>query len=529
MKRVLPMSWMLATLLMWVGSAVAVPSKYVKEQAVKAVAKVLANGADAMERYGQLKADGKLDELKDDEPRSVSIGRRLRNTWDEGFDAYCEALGEGWTDDDADMAKMRAALDEARTKFEACGMWVAVRLGEPLIPGNYRNRLEVIRDLAACAAGKLLAKQVDAANEDFDSADKRIKGILTEADNAADEGDKRVISPKHPAIRRTIDEIARLKGTGAAVLADTAKLRDAVDADIKALLASYAKLDEVFRGAESATGIAGNYEDSKAAYDKALALFKTWFAEQKPALEKQLTEFTGKYGATEQDVEAKLAELMGHRVDTTPSPGYAFARLTEGLAKTGEQAKEVAAKLCDSAVETLDGIDKYSEDIRLTIFDREKAKIDAALTFDPDNADIKARLDKATADRAACAAKIEAAIDARVWPANTKNFAGPGTVEGLAASCLQQLKAEAKDGDEVLSVRVTGNWEGGEKDALGRLINYQLPILVAYRLKADKDAGRDLVKVFELSMITLDLKKAPPWKYSAVLGNWRMRYSKMPK
>ena len=88
MKRVLPMGWMLAVLLSAASSAMAVPSKYVKEQATKAVAKVLENGADAMERYGQLKADGKLDELKDDEPRSVTIGRRLRNTWDEGFDAY---------------------------------------------------------------------------------------------------------------------------------------------------------------------------------------------------------------------------------------------------------------------------------------------------------------------------------------------------------------------------------------------------------------------------------------------------------
>ncbi|MBI5832331.1 MAG: hypothetical protein HZB16_08510 [Armatimonadetes bacterium] len=529
MKRVRSLCWVAVLALVCGSAAQAVPSKYVKEQAVKAVAKVLAGGADAMERYGQLKADGKLDELKDGEPRSLALARRLRNTWDDGFDAYCEALAEGWTADDADMTKMREALDSAREKFEACGMWVAVRLGEPIIPGNYRNRLEVIRDLVAGAAAKLQAKMVDEATEDFDSADKRMKGIATEAENAADNGDKTVISPKHPAIKRTLDEIARLKGTGAGVLADTAKLREAVDADIKALLATYAKMDEVFRTAEGATSISGNYEDRKADYDKALAVFKTWFAEQRPALAKQLKEFTDKYGATEQAVETKLAELMGHRIDTTPSPGYAFARLTEGLAKTSENAKEVAAKLYQDATGTLDGIDKYSEDIRLSVFDREKAKIEAALTFDPDNADIKARLDKAVADRAACAAKIEAAIDARTWPGNTKNFAGPGTVEALAASCLAYLRGEAKEGDEVLSVRVTGNWEGGEKDALGRLINYQLPILVAYRLKVDKDAGKDLAKVFELSMITLDLKKAPPWKYSATLGNWRMRYSKMPK
>ncbi len=518
----------LAWSVMWCCGASAVPSKYVKQQAVKAADQVMAAGQNALGRYEQLKAGGKLDELEDREtPRALTPARQLRRAWDDGYDAYLAALGEGWTPDDPDLTKARETLEAARARFEACGMWVAVRFGEPAIPGNYRNRLEVIRDQAYVASVLLANKQVDDATYLLEDADKRFAAIQREAAKAKEDGDNEVIAPDHPALQRTAEEIARLKALGAGTVADTAKLREAVDQDVEALLAAREKYARIFQLADEGMNAGGTEEQRKAHYEQLLVLYQTWFKEQKEPLEKLLAEFGAKYGTALQPIQDKLAELKGGPVNYAYTPGHAYEQLVKGITTMSEHAKALAQRLFEEATGTLAKIDDYSEDLRVALYDREKARMESALAFDPENADIKARLARIDAEKAAKAAEIEKLIDARVWPPHVKSFAGPGQPDELAASALAFLKAHAEPGERPVAVRVTGNWEVGEKDVFGRPINYQLPILMACLRQVDQ--GKDLARVFELSMITLNLKQAPPWKTSATLGSWHMRASKLPQ
>ncbi|MBI2302496.1 MAG: hypothetical protein HYU66_26620, partial [Armatimonadetes bacterium] len=88
-----------------------------------------------------------------------------------------------------------------------------------------------------------------------------------------------------------------------------------------------------------------------------------------------------------------------------------------------------------------------------------------------------------------------------------------------------------EEGDEsvVRNIRIDGDWFVFEKDALGQPAAYGLRVMVAWQSPQDKAEGKDLVTVFELSMVSRDAKPAAPFKLAAVGGSFWMRASKVPQ
>ncbi len=162
------------------------PSKYVKQKAVKAAEEMEKKAEPHLARYAKLKEQDKLNKIGENaRPMWMDIGHQLRMVFDDGWDVYYEAVAEGWPEDDAELAKAREKMDAARVKFEACGMWTCVRFGEKLVPSGFQDRLQVMRDQVAQAAAMVnLGQDVDNAKEAIADIDRRMKGLLKELEDA---------------------------------------------------------------------------------------------------------------------------------------------------------------------------------------------------------------------------------------------------------------------------------------------------------------------------------------------------------
>ncbi|NUQ00642.1 MAG: hypothetical protein HUU35_12390 [Armatimonadetes bacterium] len=504
----------------------AVPSKYVKQKAIKAADEVVAKAQQQLARYEKMKADGKLDKIVDDVPISVDIGRQLRSIYRDALDVYFEAVAvEGWPLDDPDIVKVREKLLAARAQFEGCGMWICTQFGEPSV-GEYRNRLEMMRDEAATAAALYRLKEVDKANNTLEWLDKRLAGLKLELEKAEEAGEEGTFTLKHPAYVRTLEVIAKERGSGAALVAETTNARKAIDDEVAALAAMLAECDPAFRLADGFDrSLSGTNEQRLAALQEGVAKLTEFEQTLRPKAEAMLQAFGAKYGTEEQAIDHKIRELQGGKLDYNRWPGVVYRDLAAGLATVTRTRGDIADRVYAEVSRILDGIGEYSEFIRLQTVDKQKPILDLILQLNPDHAQAKERVAGLAAFRAKTAEQIERDIDARQWPAPMKGFGGPGNTDQLATAALAFLRNEAKDGDQVLAVVVTDNWFVFEKDALGRPLTYGLPVLVAY--KKAKDAGKDLAEVFELSMLTQQTKMALPWKGSATAGHYWFRSSKI--
>jgi hypothetical protein len=511
-------------------AAWAVPSKYIRQKAVTAAEKVSADAEPLLARHRKAQADNKLDTALDGGITIAhDIASRLRNVWYDGLDAFDEAIADGWTVEDADIAKARDLLAAAYKQLEPAGLWTSVRVGDKPIE-RFRNRLDMIRDEAYLASVELRLKKVDDATERLEDVDRRLAGLKRELENAENAGETLPMGADHPAYKRTLEEVQRLRNQGASVIADTTKMREGVDQDVETLISAREKADELFRMADDIATTSGDDEQRQAAYDKALAAFAEFDAKTGPALQKLLDEFGAKYGTSQTDIENKLHELKGGPVDYRRTPGAVYEEIAAGIAAVAKARQDVAIRLLEQADQALDNLGDYDERIRLETIDKQKPVLELALKFDPNNADAKERLTKLPDLRKAEAEKIERAIDARKWPANKTDFAGPGKVADLVAASMAWIKANGQGDDKVvLAVRVVDDWFVNERDVLGQPKNYGLPVLVAYQMHKDKAAGKDLAVVFELNMITRDAKMAPPFVLTGVMGSYWFRASKIPK
>lgn len=510
--------------------AQAVPSKYVKQKAVKAAEEMEKKAEPHLTRYAKLKEQDKLNKIGENaRPMWMDIGHQLRMVFDDGWDVYYEAVAEGWPEDDPDLAKAREKMEAARVKFEACGMWTCVRFGEKPVPSSYQDRLQVMRDQVAQSAAMLnLGQDVDDAKESIADIDRRMKGLLKELEDAEDNGRDVGLTKDHPAVKRTIEEIDRQKQAGSQVIAADDARQKAIDDEVAALVAMYRKCEPFGRAAESAQGASGTEEQRAEARNKAigqLAEFEAQVKDQAEALAKAIRE---KYGADSIAIDNKIAELKGGPLRYDLGPGYAYDGLTRCLKTIAEARTGVSDDLLGEAKSFLDKADEYSEFIRIGMYDQQRPKLELALKYNPNNEAAKARLAGLEAEQKAKAAELEKIIDARKWGGNFAGFAGPGNVADLVKASLAWIKANDDLTDkDVIALRVVGDWFIFEKDALGRTVAYGLPVEVVFVKHADKAAGKDLAVLFELSMVTRQAKEAPPFKITGVGGSRWIRASKV--
>ncbi|MCX7004371.1 MAG: hypothetical protein NTV22_14010 [bacterium] len=262
-------------------------------------------------------------------------------------------------------------------------------------------------------------------------------------------------------------------------------------------------------------------------YDKPaeqLAAFAVFEKNDLPKIKAMLASFGAKYGTTPGDIENKIFPIVG-RSDLR-SAGSTYQELQRGYTGACALRKNMGDKLLQEAGRTLEMMPNYAESTRAERYDEVKTTLALAAQFDPDNATIKAKLAAIDKDKYAAQGKTEQERDARQWPGHFKGFAGPGNVKDLVKASFAFLVnapdwgASQKNPCEIVAIAIKGNWWAIEKNMLGQVTQWGLPVYVAV---ASNKGDPKNVTVFELSMCTADGNKAPPFNSVAVGDNFTMR------
>lgn len=524
--------WVVLGLLVAAQVATAVPSKYVKQKALKAPDEMTKEAQAVFSRYDTLKENDLLNEGDDGYTGAVKIAQQLRSIFNGGLDKYREAVDtEGWPADDPEIVALRGRLDELRQKFEQYAMWTCFRFEDPKAEPDAISRLDTIRETAWAAANLKQAGKVDDATGMFESVGKRLQGLQQEMKQRLLDGGTPAISPKHPAIQRATDSIAALQHRQSAAADALGGQRQAVEETYQALCGLAELLKPV---SDAMYQIANQHETRQAAidaYGKLMPAIDTYAVQVKPQAETLLAKVAAEYGTDSIEIQNKTNQIMGRDPGWNPDFSFVYNQVKDAMREVVEIPRDRAQLLLEETKRTLDDIDRFAEDVRLETMKEQKAFLQIACRLDPTNQQAKEMLSKIDDQIAAMAKQIEADFEARTWGPHLANFQGPGNAAELAKSYLKWIRGngyDTKDKD-ALAVRVVGDWEVLQRNLLGQPLRYGLPVLVAYQRHSDKAAGNDVAVVFFVSAATSGPQMAPPWWGGAVADNWKMRVSKIQR
>jgi len=210
----------------------------------------------------------------------------------------------------------------------------------------------------------------------------------------------------------------------------------------------------------------------------------------------------------------------------------AFAQLA-GMVRNVEESRRANGEYLANQVQNLyspDMIKFYQEGIRVDKLKEARLFLEWALKFDPNNAYATGRRATIDAEIAALAQAVEADIDARKWAGNADG-APPHGQAGLEFLRNHDNWGRNPNGTVVLAVAVRGGWVAAERDILGRVISWGLPVHVAVTWPEIKDKNR--ARVYELTLITRQGAPSPPQKPPFanywVGDSWYIRPSAVPK
>jgi hypothetical protein len=501
---------------------VAAQSPSAKSQAVFTAGQLEERCASHFTRYERFKSTDRLKNMgSGGRPEWVEITLSLRRELSMALGRYLAALDAGWKADDAELAQVRATLEQMSARMEKCGVWTCFRWDEPRLSDRARDALDKIR--AKAWEGTLLA-DLDQAAAAFQFARKLLAEMGRDVEKALDQG-KEVEDPrKHPAYDRTVAEVDRLENSVKGQLAGVQATRDrlkndtialgAVVEEVRTFLQSIGPIDfrsgtedRMIAGAEQLLGKLDGFDRAKA--------------------DAMLKSFGDRYGADRDAVAASVRKIMGtQRLDVPHSPGALFDSLGRDLkeieryrADAGKQMVEVAKR--NAATKAVDA------DRREKSFGIARRCLEVALKLNPDNREAQELRDSLGAGAAAAEEKAEAVIDAGTWEPHSSRFQGPGDADELAEAARKWLAGDGgwtKDKD-LLAVRVDGDWLVAKKNILGEPTNWGLPVEAAFVRHKDRD--RDVAWVYRLTMVTREAEKAPPWEGARVGSNRRMRASKI--
>jgi hypothetical protein len=267
--------------------------------------------------------------------------------------------------------------------------------------------------------------------------------------------------------------------------------------------------------------------DADAVLAKIAALRK-----EAPAVKAKVVAFSAKYGNTADEIDRKIYDLtpkdnsvgMYDPKNQRPSdsPGHCFTELSNGLTNLEEAPKIEAKRILTNVLQNLDLIEGFVVDTaRDKRYAQVEQKLQLALQFNPDDAEVKEWLTKIRGMRAQSKLDIEKALDNARFPGHMSGFAGPGSVTDLAASCLKYFNQNSQ-GETTVAVSVAGNWVVAKRNIFGNPIQWGLPIwAVSY-----KPDNKEIARVFKLTILTnegLGIAKSPPWTGVWVGDSYRMR------
>jgi len=291
-----------------------------------------------------------------------------------------------------------------------------------------------------------------------------------------------------------------------------------VDADVKALLDKYKRVEPLFA---KATGYVMHYNDLKPVKEL-LTQIENFEKNDLDKINGEMKTFAQKYGSTREEIDQK-ADAMGYSGQGRAS--FPYTALSEGIENVQKtrtvMADDLVRRASDMRDQTSKGISDFA---RPKQYKRIKAWGELAAQLDQDNSRVKefnSGLDSwIEKDMKALNAKI----DKVTWPGDADN--APGDADKLAEIAVRFLQKEENKRAEknievgkVLAVVITGPWRVFKKNLLGEPIQYNLPILCAVKYESDKDLN--VARVYNSTLLTEEykgVKMAAPF-LGATVGN----------
>lgn len=239
--------------------------------------------------------------------------------------------------------------------------------------------------------------------------------------------------------------------------------------------------------------------------------------------------FAENYGTTSRDIEQSFEELG---MDVHWSVASRFKDLYQALENYDKDRMASADMMAKNAKDVLRLADDFSPKVRMQRLGEQQEILDIAREIAPNHAEIN-QLRVEVAERFAAEAEdIQEEIDAATWKGHAA-----GAPTGLADDALAYLRADrdwgGREGEEVLAVAVRGDWQVAERDILGRVIRWRLPVHVA-TTNAEKRSTYDAASVYEVSLVAEEgapgaAPKQPPFDGFWVGDNWMIRLAAVPQ
>ncbi len=357
-----------------------------------------------------------------------------------------------------------------------------------------------------------------------DNMDKSIAFARTKLDEAKALSAKKGVT-SHPDFDKAEEDLAAAEQRVAeakqrykeAQVAAAASSKE-VDADVKALLVEYKRVEPLFA---KATGYVTHYNDLKPVKDL-LSQIENFEKNDLNKINDAMKAFAQKYGSTREEIDRK-AEAMGYSGQGRAS--FPYTSLSEGIENVQKTRTVMADDLIRRASDMKDRTQKGISDLaRPKQYKIIKAWGKLAAQFDQDNSRVKefnSGLDPWIEEDMKA---LNAKIDRATWPGKANN--APDNADKLSKIAVEFLQKEENkragrniEVGKVLAVAVTGPWRVFKKNLLGEPIQYNLPILCAVEYKSDKDLNA--VRVYDSTLLTEEykgVKMAPPF-LGATVGN----------
>jgi hypothetical protein len=154
-------------------------------------------------------------------------------------------------------------------------------------------------------------------------------------------------------------------------------------------------------------------------------------------------------------------------------------------------------------------------------FAKYRRELDMVLRYDPERSTAAKLRGELDGIKQRYIERMNQAIDEVKWAKSGSRFAGPGDLDEIEGAVKTYMQ---KKGARVLAVSIVGDWSVNERDLLGKLINYSLPVHVALPASGNDD----VVDVNMFSMITGNAQMAPPFVKHGVGQGWQMRKARLP-
>lgn len=375
----------------------------------------------------------------------------------------------------------------------------------------------------------LMSASVDQKESLIRRIDENINGAKDYLASAKAEADKKGVSD-HPDFDEGIKQITEMEvrfaeaKSGALSDISAASEKSAqVDADIARMKTEYERLRETLNQATVP------YYNDLEPMKKMLSAIETFEKNDKANLQQLLDGFTSKYGSTKDEIDSN-ASAKGYSGNDRAS--YPFEMLNEGMQKISGARKLAAEDLVNKLSDMMQRLTQLHDFSREAMYGTLREWVNLAAQFDSGNSVVINTKETVERTIAEDQKKLEAKIDAKEWPGNSK-----GSEADAALTFFKNDRdwgARPKgDGPEdqpriPLGVSIHGSWSVQATDVLGKPTQYGLPAFIAVQIEREQPTKR--VRVYDVTLRTQEgpnPEQKPPFTSITVGNSWYVRPDKI--